>query len=81
MWTYILILVLASNRVMSDQELYEPLEIYLICHSHTDAGWAQTYDSYYNGVKGIFRSMVDALWMNHDYKFNWSDSNFLARWY
>jgi epididymis-specific alpha-mannosidase len=32
-------------------------------------------------VKGILHSVVTSLTSNPELKFNWSDTNFLARWY
>ena len=59
----------------------EPLEVYLISHSHTDAGWIETYDSYYVKVKKIIESVLDALKWDPSLKFNWADTSFLAKWY
>jgi hypothetical protein len=53
-----------------------------VCHSHTDAGWYLTYNSYYTSkVQRILNSVVETLSKNRGYKFNWSDTSFLARWY
>lgn len=36
----------ADEEIIEDieEELFEPIEIYIIPHSHTDAGWVQTYE-------------------------------------
>lgn len=58
------------------------IDVHIICHSHTDAGWYNTYDAYYSGrVKRILDSVVGTLSQNSQYKFNWSDTSFLAKWY
>jgi len=59
----------------------EPIEVYFVCHSHTDAGWIQTYDIYFDRVEYILESVVDTLGKYEDFKFNWADTNFLSRWY
>ena len=60
----------------------DTIDVHIVCHSHTDAGWYLTYNSYYTSrVVGILNSVVNTLHSNSGYKFNWSDTSFLARWY
>ena len=53
----------------------------MICHTHTDAGWAETYDSYYHKVDRILEQVVKQLKKDTSLKFNWADTSFLAKWY
>jgi len=56
--------------------------VYLICHSHTDAGWYKPYNQYFSqDVLLILNSVITSLSQNEKYKFNWADISFLAKWY
>lgn len=47
-----------------------------IPHSHTDAGWYWTYDSYFGQASGILSSVFGVLTTQQDTKFTWSDLSF-----
>ena len=60
----------------------DTVEVHIICHSHTDAGWYNTYDAYFNSkVKSILSHTVEALSKHKHLKFNWADTSFLAKWW
>ena len=55
--------------------------IHFVPHSHTDAGWIETIDWYYDmWVRNILSSVVPALESNSERKFVWADTNYLAQW-
>ena len=60
----------------------EDVEVFIIPHSHTDAGWFLTYNQYYEGkIVEIFNSILSVLPTNPSYRYNWADTNFLAKFY
>ena len=76
---FILLLLFALTRYGKSEE---NVEVFIIPHSHTDAGWFLTYDQYYHGkIIDIFNSVLKELSKNATYKYNWADTNFLARYY
>ena len=79
-WVGVLVWVLVLHQVVSYDA--NTIDVHLVCHSHTDAGWYNTYDGYYSSrVAPILNSVVDTLHSNSKYKFNWSDTSYLAKWY
>jgi hypothetical protein len=38
------------------------LNIHIICHTHLDTGWVETYDEYYHRCK---TSVLWIIWMAH----------------
>ncbi|CAI2371631.1 unnamed protein product [Moneuplotes crassus] len=76
--------ILVSLLLLNFCLAYDPstVDVHIVCHSHTDAGWYQTYDSYFNEkVVRILNSTIEAVHSNKSYKFNWADTSFLAKWY
>jgi lysosomal alpha-mannosidase len=58
------------------------LQVYLIPHSHCDAGWLKTFEHYYvEEVEKILTSMTNALSQNPKRKFSWVETSFLKRWW
>ena len=60
----------------------QPLRVFLIPHSHCDAGWLKTFDDYYNSeVSKILPSMLTALAHDSTLRFNWAETGFLRKWW
>jgi len=60
----------------------QPLNIYLLAHTHDDPGWLRTIDEYYiYEVQYIFDSVLDSLTLNPDRKFIEVEVTFFARWW
>ncbi|KAF2071779.1 hypothetical protein CYY_006907 [Polysphondylium violaceum] len=58
------------------------IKIHLICHSHDDSGWLETFEEYYqDSVRFIISRVLTALTLNPQRKFNWSEIGFLERWW
>ena len=58
------------------------MNIYIIPHTHLDAGWIKTTDqTYEEHAKRIIESVLEALDYDYRYRFNWADTYFFARWY
>eukprot|EP01112_Ceratiomyxa_fruticulosa_P008820 TRINITY_DN2284_c1_g1_i1.p1 TRINITY_DN2284_c1_g1~~TRINITY_DN2284_c1_g1_i1.p1 ORF type:complete len:130 (-),score=24.65 TRINITY_DN2284_c1_g1_i1:157-546(-) len=58
------------------------IDVYLICHSHCDAGWLKTVDQYYEGeVSVILTQVVNALASSPDKKFVWSEIVYFSMWW
>lgn len=65
-----MIIELKDTRVLgSEYYKTDTIEVHIICHSHTDAGWYYTYDYYFNSlIKGIFSTVIRVLDTNEDYR-------------
>ena len=51
---------------------------------HTElevGGFGQTKESYENYVKKILEKLIDMMIQNSEYKFNWSEVNYLEMWW
>lgn len=59
----------------------EPINLFLVPHSHLDPGWIETFeDYYYKKVKAILINVINELW-NKDKKFTWCETSFLHRFW
>lgn len=59
-----------------------PIELYLIPHSHTDAGWSKTKDEYFEStVKEILNKLIAVMETDQTTVFNWAETHFLAQWW
>ncbi|KAM3571097.1 hypothetical protein VYU27_006840, partial [Nannochloropsis oceanica] len=57
-------------------------EIYVIPHSHCDAGYKKTVEGYYlTEVQSVLNSVTDALTAHPDYRFVWAEASYLWRWW
>ena len=57
------------------------LTLYVVPHSHCDAGWLQSFDDYYNSkVQHIITNSVKIMDLNPSYKFVWAETSFLKKW-
>ena len=60
----------------------EEINIHVIPHSHTDAGWIEQVDWYYkNWVKNIFKHIVNEMYKDPTITFVWAETNYLHQWY
>ena len=71
-----LMVVLAASKPEGKFADVDEIIIYAIPHSHTDAGWYWTYDSYFRTASQILSSLLDHLTTNPAHKFTWSDLSF-----
>jgi hypothetical protein len=63
----------ASNRT---------IQVFVVPHSHCDAGWLKTFEQYYQDqVQHILTSVSHALQKQPNRKFSWVETSFLERWW
>jgi Glycosyl hydrolases family 38 N-terminal domain len=56
--------------------------IHALPHTHLDAGWIDTMDTYFNKfVLDIFQTLIPQLEENTSYRFNWAEVGFLNMWW
>lgn len=59
-----------------------PLTIFVIPHSHNDPGWLETFEDYYTrSTSDALNNIVQGLKEYPDWKFIWSETSFLKRWW
>ncbi|OMJ80769.1 hypothetical protein SteCoe_18876 [Stentor coeruleus] len=57
------------------------MNVYMVPHSHNDAGWLETAEWYYeNKVQYTLDNMLDLLDIRDDVKFVWAEIYYLARY-
>lgn len=57
------------------------LKVFVVLHSHNDAGWLETADFYYqNQTQYIFNTMLELLQEDPSLKYSWAEIYFLSRY-
>jgi len=57
-------------------------QVYLVPHSHCDAGWLVTYEQYYiDSVQSIWDTMTDVLQSNPSARFSWAETIWFQMWW
>ena len=73
------LLLLVSRFLHSSQGA---TTVYVIPHSHCDAGYRKTFDAYFTDeVKSIINSVLDALQGDPEKRFVWEEVSFLSLWW
>ncbi|RWS28463.1 lysosomal alpha-mannosidase-like protein [Leptotrombidium deliense] len=98
MKTSLLLLLLFSLRFASNEYIYprkpecgykscpainpNQLNVHIVCHTHLDTGWVETYDDYYfRYVRDIIDSVVKNLYEFPNRKFIFVETSFFSRWW
>ena len=67
---------------LDDEARQNFIEVFLVPHSHCDAGWLKTFDQYYHDeVEKILTTVTEALEAKPHRKFSWVEVAFLEKWW
>ena len=57
------------------------IKIFLVFHSHNDAGWLETAETYYlMSTRQILNTVLDVFNKDPEFKFSWAETFFLSRY-